>query len=490
LRSPSHPTGFSVFDYQVKLLEGTSTLGYISIASGSLSFSFKVPILFAMHFAKFSKYLMILRTLLPAGKSLLLSLVFAVLIITRGFAQLITEALPESVGMSKERLERIEPVIRDYIDKGKVAGAVVIVLRKGKVVYYKGIGEDDNETKTSLKKDAIFRIASQTKAITSAAVMMLFEEGKFLLDDPISRYIPSFKGPKILDTFNAADSSYTARPAKREITIRDLLTHTSGVSYAGIGTKEAVAIYAKNKIPSGIGTPYYKLADAITALGKLPLVHEPGEKFTYGLNTDILGYLVEVSSGKTLNEFMKSRIFEPLGMKDTYFYLPKEKQDRLAKLYTRDKEGNMIQSKEGSVAVSPDYPKKDGSYFSGGAGLSSTAYDYSIFLQTLLNGGIYNGKRILSPSVVNLMIQNQIGELYEGRNKFGLGFSIASEKEAARIPISKNSFSWGGIFGTTYWADPKEKIVALLMTQNYPNSSWGEMQDKFKVMVYQAIIAE
>lgn len=427
---------------------------------------------------------------LPVRRSFYACLTFCALIISNsGFAQLISEGSPESVGMSKERLERIEPVVQEYIHNGRVAGAVVMIIRKGKIVYYKGIGEDDNVAKTLLRRDAIFRIASQTKAVTSAAVMMLFEEGKFLLDDPISKYIPSFKEPKILSTFNASDSTYTTKPAKREVTIRDLLTHTSGVGYPGIGTKEAVAIYSKNKIPGGIGTPNHKLADAITALGKLPLLHEPGEKFTYGLNTDILGYLVEVTSGKTLNDFMKSRIFEPLGMKDTYFYLPKEKHGRLTTLYTRSKEGNMIQSKEGT-GLSSDYPKKDGTYYSGGAGLSSTAYDYAIFLQTLLNGGVYNGKRILSPSVVNLMTQNQIGDLYEGRNKFGLGFSITSEKEAARLPISKNSFSWGGIFGTTYWADPKEKIVALLMTQNYPNSSWGEMQDKFKVIVYQALVAE
>lgn len=404
-------------------------------------------------------------------------------------AQMLAESSPESVGFDKERLARIDGVMKDFISNGKVAGTVALIVKDGKIIYYKGIGYDDVATKTELKKDAIFRIASQTKAITSTAVMMLFEEGKFLLDDPISKYIPSFKEPGVIDTFNAADSSYTTKPAKREITIRDLLTHTSGVSYAGIGTKEAVAIYAKNKIPSGIGTLNDKLSDAITALGKLPLVHQPGEKFTYGLSTDILGYLVEVTSGKTLDAFFRSRIFEPLGMKDTYFYLPKEKQNRLTTLYRQDKEGKTINSEQGKGS-SPDYPKNAGTYFSGGAGLSSTAYDYAIFLQTLLNGGIYNGKRILSPAVVNLMTQNQIGEVNQGNNKFGLGFSIVSEKEAARIPVSKGSFQWGGIFGTTYWADPKQKIVGLLMTQNYPNSSWGEMQDKFKVLVYQALTKE
>ena len=403
------------------------------------------------------------------------------------FAQLLTEASAESAGMSSERLKRIDAVLQQYVDKQEIAGAVGIIVKNGKIVYYKGFGNDDRDAKTPLKKDAIFRIASQTKAITSTAVMMLYEEGKFLLDDPISKYIPSFKDPQIIDKFNEADSSYTVKPAKREITIRQLLTHTSGISYAMIGSPEANAIYAKNDIPSGIGTPNYKLADVITRLGKLPLVHEPGEKFTYGLNSDVLGYLVEVLSGKSLDTFLKERIFEPLGMKDTYFYLPENKKNRLAKLYTQDKDGKMIKA-ENRPEFNTDYPKEKGTFYAGGAGLSSTAYDYAIFLQTFLNGGQYNGKRILSHAVVNLMIQNQIGDVNMGNKKFGLGFAITTEKEAARIPVPVGSFDWGGIFGTTYWADPKDKIVALLMTQKYPSSVWGEMQDKFKVLVYQAVL--
>ena len=403
------------------------------------------------------------------------------------FAQLLTESSAESVGMNTDRLKRIDIVLQEYIDKKQVEGAVAIIVKNGKIVYYKGVGIDDRDAKTSLNRDAIFRIASQTKAITSTAVMMLFEEGKFLLDDPVSKYIPSFKNPQIIDQFNETDSSYTVKPAKREITIRELLTHTSGISYPGIGSKEAKAIYAKNNIPSGIGTPDYKLADVISRLGKLPLVHEPGEKFTYGLNIDVLGYLVEVLSGKSLDSFLKERIFGPLGMKDTYFYLPENKKNRLAKLYTEDKEGKTIKA-ESRAGFNIDYPKENGTLFAGGAGLTSTAYDYAVFLQTFLNGGEYNGKRILSPAVVHLMTQNQIGELSNGRNKFGLGFAIVTEKEAARIPVSVGAFDWGGILGTTYWADPKDKIVALLMTQKYPNAVWGEMQDKFKVLVYQAIV--
>jgi len=406
------------------------------------------------------------------------------------FAQVLVEASsPESVGVSSDRLQRIDKVLQEYIDKQQITGAVALIVKDGKIVYHKGIGQDDMNAKTPMKRDAIFRIASQTKAITSTAVMILYEEGRFLLDDPVSKYIPSFKNPQILDKFNEADSSYTTRPAKREVTVRDLLTHTSGISYAGIGSKEAKAIYAKNDIPSGIGTPTYKLSDVISRLGKMPLIHEPGERFTYGLNTDVLGYLVEVLSGKTLNDFTRERIFEPLGMKDTYFYLPQNKQNRLTVLYTQDKDGAMIKSEPGK-GFSSDYPKQNGVFYSGGAGLSSTAYDYAIFLQTMLNGGMYNGKRILSPAVVHLMTRNQIGDLNQGRNKFGLGFSVATEKEAARIPVPENIFEWGGIFGTTYWADPKTKVLALLMTQKYPNSVWGEMQDKYKILVYQAIVGK
>jgi CubicO group peptidase (beta-lactamase class C family) len=398
-------------------------------------------------------------------------------------AQVLSEAPPEQVGMSRERLQRIERVVQEYVDQQHIAGAVA--LRNGKIVYYKGIGYDDLETRTPLKRDAIFRIASQTKALTSAAVMTLYEEGRFLLDEPVSKYLPAFKNPRVLDTFNAADTTFTTQPARRGITIRDLLTHTSGISYAGIGTMEANAIYAKNKIPSGIGTPNHQLSDAINKLATLPLVHQPGERFTYGLNTDVLGYLVEVLSGQTLDEYFRQRLLQPLGMKDTYFYLPADKFSRLTTLYTEDKDKKTIKSVS-QPGSTPDFPKQQGTFYSGGAGLSSTAYDYAVFLQAMLNGGQYNGKRILSPATVRMMTTNQIGELNLGNKKFGLGFALATEKEAARLPVSVGSFDWGGIFGTTYWADPQEGIVALLMTQKLPNS-YSDLNDKFRVLVYQAI---
>ncbi|GAA4396560.1 serine hydrolase domain-containing protein [Nibrella viscosa] len=413
--------------------------------------------------------------------SLLLALCF---VYTYAQKPVLTPGSPEASGMSSERLQRIDRVVQDYISKGWLTGASAFISRNGKIVYHKAFGQNDIDTKSPMSKDAIYRIASQTKAITSVAVMMLFEEGRFLLDEPISKYIPEFKNPQVLDKFNEKDTTFTAVPAKREVTIRHLLTHTSGISYASIGTKEANAIYAKYKIPSGIGTPNDKLSDKIPALGKLPLMHQPGEKWTYGLNTDVLGYLVEVVSGQSLDQFFRTRIFEPLGMKDTYFYLPTDKHNRLAVLYA-EKDGK-VSKMQAQGSSSPDYPNQPGTYYSGGAGLSSTAYDYAIFLQMMLNGGEYNGKRLLSPATVRMMTTNQVGLMYNGTNKFGLGFGIADEREAARIPISEGSFSWGGYFGTTYWADPKEGIIALIMTQQVPNSH-GDLSDKYRVLVYQAI---
>jgi CubicO group peptidase (beta-lactamase class C family) len=389
-------------------------------------------------------------------------------------------------GMDEARLQRLDRVLKEYVDEGKQAGIVALVVRNRQIIYYKALGENGTAPKAPLQRDAIMRIASQTKAITSVAVMMLYEEGRFLLDDPISKYIPAFKNPTVLDTYNEKDTTYTTKPAKSEITIRQLLTHTSGLSYAGIGTKQAVAIYAKAGIPSGIGTPMYSLSATIPALAKLPLVHQPGERFTYSLGTDVLGYFVEIMSGQSLDQFFRSRIFEPLGMNDTYFYMPAGKQNRLATLYTEKPDTKAVVPMPMQGGISPDYPTKAGTYYSGGAGLSSTAYDYAVFLQMMLNGGEYGGKRLLAPATVNLMIQNQIGGLTVGDKKFGLGFEIATEQSAAKLPVSVGLFGWGGFFGTNYWADPKTGLIGIIMTQKYPNS-YGDLNDKFRVLVYQAL---
>ncbi len=417
-------------------------------------------------------------------KSLTILLLALSLTIAQAQSPVLQEAKPETVGVSSERLARIDRVLQQYVTDQKEPGMIGFIARNGKIVYYKAFGQADAEMKKPMARDAIVRIASQTKALTSIGAMILFEEGKFLLDDPVAKYIPAFKTMTVLDKFNEKDTTYTTVAAKRAITIRQLLTHTSGIGYPVIGSKEMNAIYAKNRIPSGIGTPNANLGEAMTRLAALPLSHQPGERWTYGLSVDLLGYLVEVWSGQTLDQFLRERLFTPLGMNDTYFYLPTDKQARLTKLYTEDDKGTLIPS---PPANSPDFPKTTGTYYSGGAGASSTAYDYAVFLQMLLNGGEYNGKRILSPATVRLITANQIGDLSLGDNKFGLGFSITSAKGAAKTPVSEGSFEWGGIFGTTYWADPKEGIVALILTQKFPNTSAGDLADKFKVQVYQAL---
>ena len=404
-------------------------------------------------------------------------------------AQLSEVSNPESVGFSSARLKRIDPVLQEYINNGSVNGMVALIAKDGKIVYYKAFGTND-ASGTPLKKDAIFRIASQTKAITSVAVMMLYEEGKFLLDDPVGNYIPEFRNARVIDQFNEKDTTYTTVPARRQVTIRDLLTHTSGIGYAQIGSAQANAIYFKAGVIGGIGIRGMLLADVMKKLGPLPLFHQPGEKFTYGLNTDVLGYLVEVVSGMSLNDFFAKRIFEPLGMKDTYFYLPSSRHNRLANLYTEDTASKKaVMMKENynlNGTLYRDYPLTNGTYYSGGGGLSSTIYDYALFCQMLLNGGQLNGKRLLARNTVRMMTMNQIGDISRGANKFGLGFGITTERGSAIMPTPEGVYEWGGMFATTYWVDPKEKIVALLYRQIFPTSQ-SSLPNKFKVMVYQAL---
>jgi CubicO group peptidase (beta-lactamase class C family) len=346
-----------------------------------------------------------------------------------------------------------------------------------------------------MKVDNIFRIASMTKPIISAAAMMLYEEGKFLLTDPISKFIPEFKNPVVLDKYNAADTSYTTVPAKREITMRDILSHTSGIGYAQIGSGTANAIYYKNKINGGIGTPYSTLKDVITRLARLPLFTQPGEEFYYGLNTDVLGYLIEVISGMPLDKYLQQKIFEPLGMKDTYFFLPKEKQPRLVALYTQG--NNKIRIQDSLISLngtfSRDFPKTpNGTYFSGGAGLSSTAYDYALFGQMLVNGGELNGKRILSPGTIQLMASNQIGDLlmWGDTNKtrrFGLGFGILTDYAERTMMIPAGSYGWDGMFASHFWADPRNKMVVVFMRNIWPTEHW-DYGDRIKPLIYQSLI--
>lgn len=401
-------------------------------------------------------------------------------------------AKPETAGFSASRLNRIDDNINGWIKDGRLNGCVALIIRNGKIIYHKAFGYDDLEKTNPIRTDNIYRIASQTKAITSVAAMMLYEEGKFLLGEPVSKYIPEFAKQQVLDKFNEADSTYTTVPAKTEITIRQLFTHTSGVSYPQVGTREANAIYAKAGLVAGLGVEVGRImADDVKKIAKLPLIHQPGEKFSYGFNTDILGHLVEIFSGMSLDQFFRKRIFEPLGMNDTYFYLPASKQNRLVHLY-EEVEGKLQNAKpatDQNVAFlinNPNYPNSAGSYFSGGGGLSSTVLDYAIFLQMMLNGGEYNGKRLLSRHTVRMMTMNQIGDIQLGVNKFGLGFVIITERGSSLSPAPEGVFEWGGAFATTYWADPKENLIGIIYRQLH-RTTQSEVPYKFKVLVYQAL---
>jgi CubicO group peptidase (beta-lactamase class C family) len=391
---------------------------------------------------------------------------------------------PEAVGFSSSRLARIDSLIEPLVARGELPGAVVFLARDGQIVMHKAYGYRDTRTKVPMRKDDIFRIASQSKAITSLAVMMLWEEGRFGLDDPIERYIPEFANPRVMTRFNPADSSYESAPARRRPTIRQLLTHTAGLDYPAIGSDEFKAIYAKAGIPSGIGTNSATICDKMRVLGKLPLKHEPGERFTYSLGLDVLGCLVELVSGMPFDRFLRTRIFDPLGMRDTWFSLPADRAERLVALH--DLESGQAVPRHDPVfdGVDPDYPKRPGGYFSGGAGLSGSIEDYARFLQLFLNGGELNGVRLLSPRTVELMLTDQLPGL---PNEFGLGFALETPANDYQSPQSVGSFSWGGAFRTTYWADSRQRLVALLYTNTYGGRP-PPLGNQFAVLTYAAMI--
>ncbi|HEX5151502.1 MAG TPA: serine hydrolase domain-containing protein [Parafilimonas sp.] len=382
-----------------------------------------------------------------------------------------------------KRLANIDTLVNGYISRDWVKGVVTIVVKDGQVVQYKGYGYADAATKKPMENNNIFRIASQTKAIVSAGVLVLYDQGKLSLNDPVSKYIPEFGHETVLYKFNAADTTYTTIPAKRDITIKDLLTHTSGIDYPGIGNDSMKAIYAKENIPSGLGVFDADLLSTMKKLGKLPLAFQPGAQWRYGLNTDLLGCLIEVISGMNLEEFLRKNIFESLGMNDTWFNLPAEKGSRLATVYTEDSLKQIIPWTKEKTTIDPDYPKISKHYFSGGAGLSSTAYDYAVFLQMIMNGGTYNGKTILSRRTTEMMLHPQYPL---GDDNFGLGFEITSDKGSADGSRNEGSFSWGGFFGTTYWADPKENLICLIMTQQTPNSHY-QLSRQFEQLVYASL---
>lgn len=399
----------------------------------------------------------------------------------------LTEARPETVGMSGERLARIDAMCRDAVAEGQVPGIVALVARKGKIIFHNAYGMADNEAGKKMEKDAIFRIASQTKAITSTAVMMLWEEGKFQLDDPISKYIPEFEDAQVLTNFRYSDTTFTSEPAKRPITIRHLLTHTSGLGYGVIdGDERFRMLYKKAGITDLFTTENISIEESVKKLAKLPLHHHPGEAYTYSEGLDVLGYFIEIMSGMPFDEFLRTRLFEPLGMNDTWFYLPSDKSDRLVAVQRKDGER---WERYPVTFYDPDYPKKGAKrFFSGGAGLSSTAKDYATFLQMYLNEGELNGTRILSRTTIQSMMGNQTGDLFGGgRRYYGLAFGVLTQEGQDRGGSgSIGTFDWGGYFNTQYFADPEENIIGIIMkqTQGPVNDQTGW---KFRLLVGQAV---
>ena len=401
-------------------------------------------------------------------------------------------ATPESVGLSSERLARLHAGMQQYVDQGRVSGVVTYVARNGRVVDLQAFGKADVEAGRPMKTDTIFRIASQTKAFTSVSVMMLVEEGKIGLADPVSKFIPAFKNTTVAlpaPPGSVPGSPVSVVPAKRPITIRDLLTHTAGISY-GHGPAQELWKAA------GIQDWYFAdrsepVSAVVERMAALPMDSQPGEKYVYGYNTDILGVVVEKVSGQTLAEFIQKRIAGPLGLVDTQFYLPPAQKDRLATVYA---------AKDGKIERATDPKTGQGHYvegprvgYAGGAGLLSTARDYGRFLQMLLNGGEIDGVRILSPKTVEIMTVNQVGTLFAelGPNNagrgFGLGFDVIEDLGKTGQYGSVGAFGWGGAYHTTYWADPKEKMVVLLMTQLLPAGN-SDLHARFRALVYQSIV--
>jgi CubicO group peptidase (beta-lactamase class C family) len=401
-------------------------------------------------------------------------------------AQELQAAKPEELGFSSERLGRIDKVFSTYVTEDKMAGSVVLIVRKGKVAYYKAFGYRDKESNSKMEVGSMFRIASQTKAIVSAAIMILQEEGRLLIQDPVSRFIPEYKETIVAQPKPAG--GYEVVKAKRQMTIRDLLTHTAGVPYG-----EGVAADEWKK--AGMQGWYFAhrnepVGETIKRMAALPMDAHPGEKYVYGYATDILGVIVERASGMTLDEFLKVRIFDPLGMNDTHFFLPKEKASRLVKVYL-PREGQPLEPApaKGTMDSQGEYLEGPRKSFSGGAGLVSTAKDYYLFLQMIANGGELNGKRILSSRTVDLMTVDHISKdiTYEPGVGFGLGFEVVLDQGQRGKPGSVGEFRWGGAYGSTYWVDPGEEMIVLYFTQVRPESIVPD-QDMLRVLVYQALI--
>ncbi len=385
---------------------------------------------------------------------------------------------PESVGMSSERLRRIDRFVQEYVDDGRIAGAVTLVARKGKVVHFEAHGWRDRENGVPMTKDTIFVLMSMTKPIVSTALMMLFEEGRFLLDDPIAKWIPEYENHLV--RINRDGVRPVVEPEARPVTVRHVLTHTSGLTLNPEGrglTAEQIA-----KVTNG-GKGWPTLAERVAHAAVVPGAFHPGDRWQYGDSTDYVAVLVEKISGQSLDAFLRERIFEPLGMTDTHYYVPREKVERMASVYRPDEDGKI------ELLVSPAW-REPTRMFRGVAGLAGTAADYYRFARMIADGGELDGTRLLGRMTVDNMISNHIGDrpvyIRGGGYGFGLGFGVLTNSAAAPDALSIGSYTWGGAYGTLYWADPVEDLIGILMIQIRPYNHLG-IRPLFSNVVTQAV---
>jgi len=404
-------------------------------------------------------------------------------------AQGLPAAPPAASGVAPERLARLDAAFREAVAERKIAGAVVYVARGGRTVDFEAFGSLDAEKKVPMPKDAIFRIASMSKAVTTVAALMLLEEGRLTLDAPVSRYLPSFAKTTVFvppPKDAPAGTPGQVVPARRPITIRDLMTHTAGISY-GTGALE--------ERYKAAGAWWWYLADKdetlasfVDRLATLPFEAQPGERFVYGFSTDVLGRVVEVVSGRSLDAFFDERVFRPMKMPDTSFFLPPEKRGRLATVYGRSESGTIVRAPEKGWAGQGEYVDGPRKCMSGGAGLLSTAADFGRFLQMLLNGGALDGVRLLSPKTVQLATSNVVGSMYdEGRLGWGLGFEVTEKVGPAGRLDSPGAYGWGSAYYPRYFVDPSEKLVAFFLTQLIPAGDY-DLHKRFRTLVYQSIV--
>lgn len=407
-----------------------------------------------------------------------LFIVFQGLLFSQSGQQILLGTKAENVGMSTKHLMLLDKLIEKFINEGNLPGGVFTVARKGKIVYNKSFGHHTIDKKEPYKKDDIFRLASMTKAFTTVSIMQLFEKGLLGLDDPIFYYIPAFAKTQVLDEFNKADSTYTSVKPKKSITIRHLLTHTSGISYGSFNPGKIQAVYIKSGINDlGLSHPTLTTEEMANKIATAPLIFQPGSKYMYGLNMEVLGRIIEVVSGKSLRDYFNANIFEPLGMNDTYFYVPKSKQDRLVQVYSLNEEGKLIMAKDTELGKVLEYPKmQDHNHYAGGGGASGTAMDYAKFIQALVNNGTYNDKRILSRNSIEMISSDQLISLNQKRNgysmipgfTYGLGFALTTNQGTAVTPKSAGTYEWGGMFNTKFFIDPEESLIFVGMTQIVP----------------------